>query len=74
LAEHGAIRQVNFDRESSRYCPNLMEHGHFYDSKSGVIHDITFKNGQKIQDFLNLPDGVVIEDLEITIRGSLKPL
>jgi len=72
LAEHGAIRQVNFDRESSRYCPNLMEHGHFYDSKSGVIHDITFKDGHKIQDFLNLPNGVVIEDLEITIRGSLK--
>ena len=71
LVEHGAVRQVNFDRESSRYCPNLTEHGHFHDSDTGVIHDITFKEGMNISDIMDLPEGATIDDLEITIKGNL---
>ncbi len=71
LVEHGAVRQVNFERESSRYCPNLTEHGHFHDSNTGIIHDVNFKDGATIEDFLTLPDGATIDDLEITIRGKL---
>lgn len=71
LVQHGVIRQVNFERESSRYCPNLSEHGHFHDQTTGVIHDIDFKPGIKIADLLNLPPGAVIEDIEITLRGKI---
>lgn len=70
LVEHGIIRQVNFDRESSRYCPNLSEHGHFHDEVTGVIHDVDFKPGINLADILDLPPGVVIEDVEITLRGK----
>ena len=71
LVQHGIIRQVNFDRESSRYCPNLSEHGHFHDAVTGVIHDVDFKPGVNLADLLNLPPGAVIEDVEITLRGKL---
>jgi Fur family peroxide stress response transcriptional regulator len=71
LVQHGIIRQVNFERESSRYCPNLSEHGHFHDETTGVIHDIEFKPGVHLADLLNLPPGAVIEDVEITLRGKL---
>jgi Fe2+ or Zn2+ uptake regulation protein len=71
LVQHGIIRQVNFERESSRYCPNLSEHGHFHDETTGVIHDIDFKPGVHLADLLNLPPGAVIEDVEITLRGKL---
>ena len=71
LVQHGIIRQVNFERESSRYCPNLSEHGHFHDETTGVIHDIDFKPGIRLADLLNLPPGAVIEDVEITLRGKL---
>jgi Fur family peroxide stress response transcriptional regulator len=71
LVKHGIIRQVNFDRESSRYCPNLNEHGHFHDTASGVIHDIQFKSGINLADVLDLPSGAVISDIEITLRGSI---
>jgi len=70
LVQHGIIRQVNFDRESSRYCPNLSEHGHFHDEVTGVIHDVDFKQGVNLADLLNLPPGVVIDDVEITLRGK----
>lgn len=71
LVQHGIIRQVNFDRESSRYCPNLSEHGHFHDEVTGVIHDVDFKPGVHLADVLNLPPGALIEDVEITLRGKI---
>ncbi len=71
LVQHGIIRQVNFERESSRYCPNLSEHGHFHDATTGVIHDVDFKPGVSLADVLNLPPGAVIDDVEITLRGKL---
>jgi Fur family peroxide stress response transcriptional regulator len=62
---------VNFERESSRYCPNLREHVHFHDAETGVIHDVDFKPGFKLADILDLPPGMDIEDIEITLRGKL---
>ncbi|MBK1828663.1 Fur family transcriptional regulator [Haloferula rosea] len=71
LVQHGIIRQVNFDREPSRFCPNLEEHGHFHDKQTGSIHDITFKPGVNLADVLELPEGTVITDVELTLRGQL---
>ena len=71
LVEHGLVRQVNFERESSRYCPNLEEHGHFHDRSTGVIHDVRFKPGINLADVLELPAGAVVHDIEITLRGRL---
>ena len=71
LVQHNVIRQVNFERESSRYCPNLREHVHFHDQESGTIHDVDFKPGFKLSDFLELPEGIQVDDLEITLRGKL---
>lgn len=71
LVEHGLVRQVNFERESSRYCPNLEPHGHFHDSKTGTIHDVKFKPGINLSDVLDLPPGVLVQDIEINLRGML---
>lgn len=71
LVQHNVIRQVNFERESSRYCPNLREHVHFHDSETGTIHDVDFKPDFRLTDVLELPEGVQVEDIEITLRGKL---
>jgi Fe2+ or Zn2+ uptake regulation protein len=71
LVEHKAVKQVNFERESSRYCPNLSEHGHFHDEITGTIHDIKFKDGIKLSDFLDIPEDTHITNLDITLRGIL---
>ncbi|MCH2064597.1 MAG: transcriptional repressor [Roseibacillus sp.] len=71
LVDHGLVNQVNFDREPSRFCVNLSPHVHFQDKKTGVIHDISFKDGCQITDLLDLPDGAEVSELELTIRGSL---
>ena len=71
LVDHGIIRQVHFERESSRYCPNLTDHGHFHDSETGVIHDVHFQAGADIGSLLKLPEGAQVEEIEITIRGRI---
>jgi len=72
LVEFSAARQVNFDRESSRYCANLQEHGHFYDSDTGKVQDVVFKPGINLSDFIELPEGAVIDHMDISIRGSFQ--
>ena len=71
LVEHRLVRQVNFEREPSRYCPYLEDHCHFHDQHTGVIHDVKFKPGVRLGDVLDLPNGAVIEDVEINLRGQL---
>lgn len=73
LVQHRLVRQVNFEREPSRYCPNVCEHGHFHDRSSNKIHDVTFKPGVDLKDFLDLPEGAVVEHVELTLRGVLGP-
>ena len=71
LVQHEVVRQVNFERESSRYCPNLSEHGHFHDEATGTILDVPLKKGAKLSDLLELPEGAQVENLEITLRGTI---
>jgi len=71
LVQHGAVRQVNFERDSSRYCPNLTEHGHFHDEESGAVIDVPLKQGAKLSDLLDLPEGVQVSNIEITMSGKL---
>src|ERR1700748_348489 len=40
LVQCNLVRQVNFERGPTRYCPNLEPHAHFHDEKTGSIHDI----------------------------------
>lgn len=71
LVEHNVVKKVNFDRAPSRYCPNLSEHGHFHDKETGKIYDVQFKKGAKLSDFLDIPEGCSIDQLEINIKGTL---
>lgn len=72
LVKHRLVRQVNFDREPSRFCPNLVEHGHFSDMETGAIYDITFKKGISLNDVMELPPGACVSELEFTLRGTVK--
>lgn len=71
LVQHGAVRQVHFERESSRYCPNLTAHGHFHDEESGTVIDVPLKKGASLSDLLDLPEGVEVNNIEITLTGKL---
>ena len=40
LVQCNLVRQVNFERGPTRYCPNLHPHAHFHDEATGSTYDI----------------------------------
>lgn len=69
LVQSGLVRQVNFEREPTRYCPNLAEHAHFYDNRSGRVFDIDLPEELIGQLTALLPEGFQASDIEINFRG-----
>lgn len=72
LVESGLIRQVNFERESTRYCPNLKPHAHFLCKETGDIYDVELPlsifNALK----KHLPENFQTEQIDINFNGSIK--
>lgn len=70
LAASGLVKQVNFEREPTRYCPNLTSHAHFYCKESGEIKDIELS--QSIIDQLKaaLPEGHTAHRIDIAFDGK----
>jgi len=67
LTECGLIRQVNCDRDSSRFCPNLVPHGHFFCKECGAVFDVPLK--PSLEATWEVPEGTVVSLAEITLRG-----
>ncbi len=70
LTESKLIRQVNFEREPTRYCPNLKPHAHFYCQDSGEVIDISLSEPAIDQLKQALPEGFSASHIEITYNGK----
>ncbi len=70
LVECGLAKQVNVEREATRYCPNLSEHGHFICESCGIVSDIPVTKGGSLTQFLKVPSGFIINHSETTLRGT----
>ncbi len=70
LVESSLIRQVNFERGPTRYCPNLTQHAHFYCKATGEVFDVDLPK-DLIHSLKNaLPEGFEAEAVDIAINGS----
>ncbi len=67
LVDCGLAKQVNVDRDATRYCPNLDEHAHFICQRCGTVHDVPVSKGAGI--FRQLPENFSVLQTEVTIRG-----
>lgn len=63
------VRQVNFERQPTRFCPNLHEHAHFHDEKTGRIYDIDLDERTLEKLRTALPSGFEPHAIDITFRG-----
>ena len=70
LTDSKLIRQVNFEREPTRYCPNLKPHAHFYCQDSGEVIDIDLTEQAIEQLMQTLPEGFSASHIEITYNGK----
>jgi len=74
LVQNGLVRQVNFDRAPTRYCPNLHEHAHFHDEVTGEVHDIEVPDELLTQLRALLPAGYDASAIELSFRGKASAL
>jgi Fur family peroxide stress response transcriptional regulator len=68
LVAAGLVKQVHVDREPTRYCPNLEEHGHFVCDTCGEVVDIALPAEHTRQ--WSLPEGFTVTHHEISLRGT----
>lgn len=73
LVQCGLIKQVNFVREPTRYCPNLHEHAHFHDDTTGAIHDIEVPADLVERLRTLVPPSYSAVTVDISFRGSAHP-
>ncbi len=71
LVQCDLVRQVNFERGPTRYCPNLRPHAHFHDEASGATHDIDLPNDLLERIRALLPSGYTAKSVEITFHGQM---
>lgn len=70
LVACGLVKQVNVDREPTRYCPNLKEHGHFVCEGCAQVFDIMLSQTKPISKSLELPPGFTVSSCDVTLRGT----
>jgi Fur family peroxide stress response transcriptional regulator len=71
LVQCDLVRQVNFERGPTRYCPNLHPHAHFHDEQSGATHDIQLPPELIERIRALLPAGYSAKSIEITFHGLM---
>lgn len=70
MTQNGVIKQVNFDREPSRYCGNLDDHAHFLCQECGSVSDVPLAADNLLGEAILLPNGAHATQLEISVRGT----
>jgi len=68
MVGNGLVKAVHVDREPTRFCANLQEHGHFHCTACGLITDIEFSSSYGIKEW-NLPEGFLVTQQDLTLRG-----
>lgn len=69
LVDCGLARQVNVEREATRYCANLEEHGHFICERCGKVFDIPIAKGRRPEQLWKLPQDFAVTHAHITLQG-----
>lgn len=66
----GLVRQVNHEREPTRYCPNLAPHAHFRDQSTGRVYDIDLPASALEMLRRLLPREFQTDSVEISFHGK----
>jgi Fur family peroxide stress response transcriptional regulator len=69
FSECAVIKQVNVEREPTRYCANLQEHAHFFCTDCGKVIDAPVHDPRKLTESWSLPDGTRVTSHEVVMHG-----
>ena len=68
----GLVRAVNYEREPTRFCPNLSEHAHFQDRRTGRVYDVDLPPDLMERLKKVLPEGYEADSMELYFHGKAK--
>ena len=66
LVKSGLARQVTVERGATRFCPNMMEHGHFHCNTCGTVYDVDLPGELPC---VTMPPGFKPLRHDVTIHG-----
>lgn len=69
LSQAGIVKQVNLDREASRFCPNLRPHAHFFCTACDTIFDIDLRLRADATGAWDVPAGACVDQVDVAMRG-----
>ena len=69
LSQCGLIRQVNFDRGPSRFCPNTHGHAHFICTRCGTVRDVDLPDAAELAKIWQMPPECHVSQYEFSLRG-----
>lgn len=69
LVNCGLVRAVNYERTPTRFCPNLADHAHFQDRRTGRIYDVELPAEVMANLRQLLPQGYHAESIELNFHG-----
>lgn len=77
MVGHGLVKAVHVDREPTRFCANLRDHGHFHCTGCGLISDVEFAPRTAGSEPRHatagtgwiLPQGFIVTQQDISLRG-----
>ena len=69
LTDCGLVKQVNVEREATRYCPNLEAHGHFVCERCATVFDVPLAKADRQKKTWQLPPNFTVTHSDITLRG-----
>ena len=69
LTQVGLVRQVNFDRGPSRFCPNSQPHGHFMCMRCGHVHDVDVPDAAALSIVWDITEIYIVTQSEFSLRG-----
>ncbi|MFP6900376.1 MAG: transcriptional repressor, partial [Opitutales bacterium] len=70
LVSGGLIKQVHFERASTRFCPNLKEQAHIQCERTGQVFDVPLD--QEASHYLKdiLPEGFSAKSISLSYVGQ----
>lgn len=73
LVKCGLIKQVHFERASTRFCPNLEDHAHFQCEQTGEVFDVPLPSeaNRYLQEIL--PIGFSSNSISLSYVGQFQP-
>jgi len=71
LVSCGLVKQVNIEREPTRYCPNLAPHAHFHCRDTDRVYDVPVPEGMMKDLAKVLPGEYSADSVELVFRGHL---